>query len=194
MAAPQATISARLDSESLLDDLGVVAYALDGRGRIAWISEVVQRVFGYTAGELIGQDALVLVAPEDHEVAGTQVGRSLRGETSVTSYEVTGMTKEGSRLFVRVHSVPFVLDGRIAGVKGITVPRLAGRPPGNLHLTPRQRETLELLARGLTTRQIADRLAVSRETARNHIRAVLQGLGAHSRLEAVTSARQQGLV
>jgi PAS domain S-box-containing protein len=194
MAAPQATISARLDSESLLEDLGVVAYTLDGRGRIAWISEVVQRVFGYTAGELIGQDALILVAPEDHEVAGVQVGRSLRGETSVTAYEVTGMTKGGSRLFVRVHSVPLVLDGRIAGVKGITVPRLAGRPPGNLHLTPRQRETLELLARGLTTRQIADRLGVSRETARNHIRAVLRGLGVHSRLEAVTSARQLGLV
>jgi DNA-binding CsgD family transcriptional regulator len=61
-------------------------------------------------------------------------------------------------------------------------------------LTPRQRETLAMLGEGVTTRELMHRLGVSRETARNHIRGVLQALGAHSRLEAVTNARHLGLI
>jgi DNA-binding NarL/FixJ family response regulator len=59
-----------------------------------------------------------------------------------------------------------------------------------LHLTPRQAEVLELLERGRSTRQIADELHLSIETVRNHIRHLLQAIGAHSRLEAVAIANQ----
>ena len=57
-------------------------------------------------------------------------------------------------------------------------------------LTPRQTEVLGLLERGLSTEQIARELQLSVETVRNHIRAVLRGLGVHSRLEAVAVARR----
>ena len=67
-----------------------------------------------------------------------------------------------------------------------------GAAPGRL--TPRQNETLHLLAAGLTTEQIAERLGVSRETARNYIRRLLRALGVHSRLEAVAMARRDHLV
>ena len=52
---------------------------------------------------------------------------------------------------------------------------------------------LRLLERGRTTEQIADELHLSRETVRNHIRALLQAVGAHSRLEAVALARGEAL-
>jgi DNA-binding NarL/FixJ family response regulator len=61
-------------------------------------------------------------------------------------------------------------------------------------LTPRQRQVLELLAKGRSTDQIASELHLATETVRNHIRHLLRRLGAHSRLEAVVIARRQGLI
>jgi len=173
----------------------LIAYTLDGRGRIAWVSDVVERLFGYTPRELVGQEALVLVAPEDHETVRAQITRKLRGEADVVAYEVNGLTKDGSRVVVRMISCPVRVDGRVAGVKGLAAPHPpAQQPPAHLHLTPRQVETLAMLGAGLTTREVTNRLGVSSETARNHIRGVLQALGAHSRLEAVTNARHLGLI
>jgi DNA-binding NarL/FixJ family response regulator len=61
-------------------------------------------------------------------------------------------------------------------------------------LTPRQAEVLRYLAHGSSTDQIASELRLSKETVRNHIRALLKKLGAHTRLEAVAKARAAGLV
>ena len=57
------------------------------------------------------------------------------------------------------------------------------------HLTPRQLEVLQLLAEGVPARGVATRLGLTEVTVRNHIRAVLVELGAHSQLEAVFRAR-----
>lgn len=61
-------------------------------------------------------------------------------------------------------------------------------------LTPRQAEVLQLFGEGLSTAAIASRLGVAVEPARNHIRAVLRGLGVHSRLEAVSESLERGLL
>ena len=61
-------------------------------------------------------------------------------------------------------------------------------------LTPRQREVLRLLSGGRSAKEIASALNVSHETARNHIRAILRALGAHSQLEAVSRARALGII
>lgn len=57
--------------------------------------------------------------------------------------------------------------------------------PHMKRLTPRERETLSLLAKGHSTGEIGDRLSISRNTARNHVQHILQKLQVHSRLEAV---------
>jgi PAS domain S-box-containing protein len=59
-------------------------------------------------------------------------------------------------------------------------------------LTPRERQVLLLLARGLSTIEISDSLAISPSTARNHIHSILTKLGVHSRLEAVAHAILNG--
>jgi PAS domain S-box-containing protein len=59
-------------------------------------------------------------------------------------------------------------------------------------LTGRQLEVLQLLAEGKSARDIGAELYLSQATVRNHIRALLQGLGAHSQLEAL--AREFGLL
>ena len=61
-------------------------------------------------------------------------------------------------------------------------------------LTGRQLEVLELLAAGKSARDIGAELYLSQATVRNHIRALLQGLGAHSQLEALARAREFGLL
>jgi len=61
-------------------------------------------------------------------------------------------------------------------------------------LSRRQREVLELLADGLSARQIAERLGIAETTARNHIHALLCRLGCHSQLQAVAVARQTHLI
>lgn len=66
-----------------------------------------------------------------------------------------------------------------------------GRRP---YLTRRQREILYLLVDGVRVKQIASRLTLSETTVRNHIRAILRELGAHSQLEAVARARALALV
>ena len=67
-----------------------------------------------------------------------------------------------------------------------------GRDPAAL--TPREQEVLGLLADGLSTDAIAERLFVSRNTVRNHVQRMMEKLDAHSRLEAVAIAVRRGLV
>lgn len=61
-------------------------------------------------------------------------------------------------------------------------------------LTPRERDVLRLLAKGLGNGEIADELRIGYGTVRSHVRGVLEKLGAHSRLEAVAEARKAGLI
>ncbi|MEO8693968.1 MAG: response regulator transcription factor [Acidimicrobiales bacterium] len=61
-------------------------------------------------------------------------------------------------------------------------------------LTRRQAEILGLIAAGLSNKQIAQRLGVSLNTVRNHVRNTLARLDAHSKLEAVATAVREGLV
>lgn len=61
-------------------------------------------------------------------------------------------------------------------------------------LTARERETLALLAEGVSMSEIGVRLGVAHNTARNHVQRVLDKLGARSQLEAVAIARREGLL
>ncbi len=60
-------------------------------------------------------------------------------------------------------------------------------------LTARQREVAELVARGFTNKQIAQRLGISRFTAETHVRNILERLGAASRSEIATWFASQPL-
>jgi PAS domain S-box-containing protein len=61
-------------------------------------------------------------------------------------------------------------------------------------LTLRQLEVLELLAESKSAKEIGEELYLSQTTVRNHIRSLLQALGAHSQLEALAKARKLGLL
>ncbi len=61
-------------------------------------------------------------------------------------------------------------------------------------ITDRERTTLELLARGLPNKQIAEEMHLSHNTVRNYVQSLLSKLGAHSKLEAVATAVREGII
>ncbi|MBW3578449.1 MAG: response regulator transcription factor [Actinobacteria bacterium] len=61
-------------------------------------------------------------------------------------------------------------------------------------LTPREREVLRLLARGVTNNDIAQELVISPETARTHVNNLLGKLEMNSRFEAASFVLQHGLL
>lgn len=61
-------------------------------------------------------------------------------------------------------------------------------------LTEREREVLALMVQGLSNNDIAERLVVSRSTAKFHVSSILSKLGSTSRTEAVAVALQNRLV
>ena len=87
--------------------------------------------------------------------------------------------------------VPHRVGARVAGVRTSgehAVARLADQ------LTSRERDVLELLAEGLHTDAVADRLRISRNTVRTHVQSIFAKLQVHSRLEAATFAVRHGIV
>jgi DNA-binding NarL/FixJ family response regulator len=69
----------------------------------------------------------------------------------------------------------------------------AGAEPGPPKLTERETEVLRLVAKGLSYRQIAERLVLSHRTVQNHVQNTLGKLQLHNRVELTRYAIEQGL-
>jgi NarL family two-component system response regulator LiaR len=67
-------------------------------------------------------------------------------------------------------------------------------PPTKAPLTNREMEVLKLVARGLTNKQIAERLSIATRTVHAHIRSILSKLQLANRTQAALYALRQGII
>jgi len=93
-------------------------------------------------------------------------------------------------LVVSAGGAPAKIADLIAAVRG-PVPH--GHAAAGPRLTGRETEVLRLVATGLTARQIANRLVLSRRTVENHVQRVMGKLQLHNRVELVRFAIATGL-
>ena len=65
---------------------------------------------------------------------------------------------------------------------------------GDSSLTLREIEVLELIAQGSANKIVADRLVITEDTVKAHVRSILSKLGANDRTHAVTIALKRGII
>jgi DNA-binding CsgD family transcriptional regulator len=187
---------AKPDLLDALEAVRVPAFVIDRDGRLRWMNHEAVEIVGDRVGEPFAR----FVAPEDLALARTNFARKLIGEATSTEFDLSVLGRDGQRHHFNISSVPLVEGGAVTGVFGLACPAKAAaerrRAAGSdaPELTARQYEALLLLADGLGTGEVAERLGVAEETARNHIRSLLRQLDVHSRLEAVVRAYKLGLL
>jgi DNA-binding CsgD family transcriptional regulator len=180
------------DIDDALDQLRVPAHLVDSDGLVRWQNAKSVALFG----DIRGRAFTEMFAPEARSTARPEFTKKVLGTARATDFEAVIRGLSGGRVPVEIHSVAVESGERVVGVFGIVdLEGARSRPPPLRNgLTPRQLEVLHALARGCSTEQIAEASNLSRETVRNHVRAILRALHVHSRLAAVAEARRRGLV
>lgn len=131
--------------------------------------------------------------------------RDSAGKTLALSVNLVLVPSQRMQSWICVHllyrgDAPDVLE-----TLGDTLKRPLPGPPADAHslplaalalssLTERERQILQLLAEGLATPMIAQRLRIHLATARNHLQHIQAKLGVHSQAEAVAYAYRHNLV
>jgi PAS domain S-box-containing protein len=179
----------------LVDSLVVPASLHDVDGRFVRMNAAAERAIGSSNAHWLGRHFTEPVPPEARENVEAQFRRAVEtGEP--TDFETVFTDASGHIRGVRAQHLPLRRGDAIVGVLILAFD--VRQPPSGLELhprlTPRQREILELLARGLSTSEIAKELTLSTETVRNHLRRVFGELHVHTRVEAIVAAQRFGLL
>ena len=205
------------------DDLReILARAGDGafvggedRRIILW-NRAATKITGYTATEALGRACCELFANHDNGRPLSELAALTTSvETPVRTFDVRTATKTGRPLWLHLTVFPVPVQRGASLVvhlfrdvtpthqlvalvrergQALAGGSRAAAPPRVGPLTRRELEVLRLTAQGLRTALIAQRLHISRATARNHVQNILWKLEVHNRLEAVAYAARHGLL
>ena len=181
-----------VELDPAFEKLDVAAHLVDRSGTMLWQNAASLALIG----DWRGRRFFGAVAPDYRHGAQASFMRQMLGIDRSVSLASVALGPDGERRPVHVQRIPLESDYGVAGAFGI-LQRLDDDDQAVRdlpRLTPRQHETLRLLASGRSTEEIAAELGVARETARNYIRRLLRALGVHSRLEAVLRAQALGLL
>ncbi len=182
---------------------GEALVEFDAALRIRAWNDAAAELTGIPADEAVGRYTWEVLAPVDEDGgvachAGCTHGRLANDGWPVASRNLWIRTANGrqrvilSTIAVRGADEPRFVHLLLRAAE--VCPPCETEDCSRVHITPRQREVLELLAAGVPAKAIALRLGLSTTTVRNHIQGILNELDCHSQLEAVATARRLGLV
>jgi HD-GYP domain-containing protein (c-di-GMP phosphodiesterase class II) len=138
-----------------------------------------------------------------HGLAGAAIGRPARILGAADAYQAMReprphrppLSAEAAAAELRAEARAGRLDGEaveaVLGAAGHRVRRRREQPAG---LTAREVEVLQLLARGLSNRAIAERLTIAPKTVGNHVEHIYAKIGTSTRAAASLFALQHGLL
>ena len=184
-------------------------------GTILGWNQAAERLLGYAAPDVVGKPGCDVLRGLDD--GGTPVCFcACHRPTAITkapagpSYDVRLDTKSGAPVWINVSVLPLDLEDRgpvllhvfhdvtptKAFLSSMAARIASGAPsgPSTPRLTARELDVLRLLAEGLGTAAMAERLRLSRATVRVHVQKILDKLGVHSRIAAIAAATKHGLV
>ena len=136
-----------------------------------------------------GVAVLVITMQEDDESVVASMRAGARG------YLLKGAAPDQVERAIRaVAAGEMILGSKVAAraMATVTAGRTSARVPFP-ELTDREREVLDLVARGFDNATISRRLVLSPKTVRNHVANVLNKIGAPDRSAAIVVAREGGL-
>jgi DNA-binding CsgD family transcriptional regulator len=184
------------DIHGSLQEVPVPMYVLDRRGTIVWLNDAAEALVPGATGRKFTD----VLAPDQVHRARRLFALRMLGAAPFADHETTINLPDGVRQEVDISSVPLRKGHQIVGVYGVIRSQRPTAQPQPVvavdapALTPRQHEVLRMLGNGLTTTQMAELMALSPETVRNHVKSTLRELNAKSRLEAVLTAYRLGLL
>jgi len=194
--------------EGVARDLGargldVVATAADA-GAAVRIAPAVRPdvvLMDLNLGETSGVDAIagILAALPDTRVLVLSASGEHADVLEALKAGATGYLVKSASADELVDAVHRTADGVpvfTPGLAGLVLGeyrRLAGTDPAVPALTERETEVLRLVAKGLTAKQIGERLVVSHRTVESHVQNTLRKLQLHNRSQLVRYAIEQGL-
>ena len=146
-------------------------------------------------------------------LSGVEVARAVAGSTKVLVLSASGEQQDvleavkagASGYLLKSATAAELVDAvrRTAAGQAVFTPGLAGLVLGEYRrtadddsapkLTARETEVLRLVAKGLTAKQVAQRLVLSHRTVENHVQNTLSKLQLHNRAQLVRYAVEQGL-
>lgn len=150
--------------------------------------------------ELVGQDpalrVLVLSASGEHAdvleaVKSGATGYLVKSAGREELLDAVARTAVGDPVFTP--GLAGLVLGEYRRLASGPVPREEKGEPAVPSLTERETEVLRLVAKGLSYKQIAERLVISHRTVQNHVQNTLGKLQLHNRVELVRYAIEKGL-
>jgi DNA-binding NarL/FixJ family response regulator len=180
------------------DGIDVVGDAADGRQAIAAARELQPDVVcldirmpvmdGVAAAGPLSERSKVLMlsyAEDEHLVTGAirngAAGYLVHGRFDPAELEARIRAVARGEMVLSPSVTPAVFDA----LRRAPGPTNDEPEEGLGSLTAREREVLNLLARGLSNRDIAEQLVITNKTVKNHLSRIYEKIGVHSRAEAI---------
>ena len=174
--------------------LGVSNAILDKRGALGAGEWERLRLQGYITERMLQQsEALAPLAPGALPPHLARVLEAANAYQAMREPRPHREALDADRAAAELRAGPFDRDA-VEAVLAAAGHRVARRREGPAGLTPREVEVLRLLARGLSNKEIAQRLSISPKTVGNHAEHIYAKIDAQSRAAAAFFAMQQGLL